>query len=283
MPAHILELDAAAGAPRPTGTVTFIGNATVIIEVAGFRIMTDPNFLHQGDHAKLGGGLRSKRVKGPASALVDLLPIDLVVLSHHHGDHWDEVADRDMPKDVPVVTTAHAAKKLAKQGFRRTYPLDTWEQAEVRRADARLTITSVPAKHAPQPLQTLLPPTMGSVLDFDLGGRRFRLYITGDTLLFDQLGEIPRRYPGIDLALVHLGGTRVLSVMLTMNGEQGARAMEIIDPETVIPIHFDDYTVFTSPVSDFEKEMAGRGLRTKVHRLERGDSFDFPLSGTSGA
>ncbi len=261
---HTVTLPDANGPdPLPDGTITWIGNATVLVEVAGFRVLTDPNFLHQGDHAALGGGLRSKRLHDPAAELTDLLPVDLVVLSHHHGDHWDEVADRDVPKDLPIVTTRHAAKKLGRSGFRNTYALDTWQVASVVRGERRLTITALPAKHAPQPLQSLLPPVMGSMLDVADGAKRYRIYITGDTLFHDRLSEIADRYSGIDLALIHLGGTRVLGVLLTMDGEQGAKALEVIDADVAIPIHYEEYTVMKSPLSDFDAAVARRDVRTR--------------------
>src|SRR3546814_13797982 len=77
------------------------------------------------------------------------------------SDWSSDVCSSDL-KDVPIATTAHAARKLGKAGFERTYVLDTWEQVEVTKGDVRITITSLPGKHAPQPLQAVLPPVMGS-------------------------------------------------------------------------------------------------------------------------
>lgn len=89
-------------------------------------------------------------------------------------------------------------------------------------------------------------------------------------------------HQGVDLALVHLGGTRVLGVMLTMDGEQGAEALEIIDPDTAIPIHYEEYTVMKSPLADFDRATAERRLRTRIVRLERGATFSFGLGGGQG-
>src|SRR3954462_14843719 len=87
-----------------SGTATFIGTATVLIEYAGFTILTDPNFLHAGEHAYLGMGLRAKRLLDPAREIGQLPALDFVVLSHHHGDHFDQVAARELDKLVPIIT-----------------------------------------------------------------------------------------------------------------------------------------------------------------------------------
>jgi L-ascorbate metabolism protein UlaG (beta-lactamase superfamily) len=262
------------------GALTFIGTATVLLQCGGFTLLTDPNFLHAGDHAYLGLGLRSKRLLDPAMEIADLPPLDLVVLSHHHGDHFDHIAARDLSKDVPIVTEPHSADKLKSQGFRRPIALDTWQQCTFTRGNRSLVITSTPGKHAPQPLQTFLPPVMGSLLEFTDNGRvRFRTYITGDTLLYDRLQEIPERFPNIDLCIIHLGGTRVAGIWLTMNAEQGIRALRLIKPRTAVPIHTDDYTVFKSGLDEFRAavDAATPALDTEICYVDRGETWRFDL------
>src|SRR3954468_17448095 len=209
--------------PQNDIAITWIGTATVLMRLGGFTVLTDPNFLHQGDHAALGYGVRSRRLTNPAMELSELPPLDLIVLSHHHGDHFDEIAARDLPKDVPIVTTGHAARKLGRQGFTRALAVETWELTRFQRGSEHQNIAALPGRHAPGPLQAFLPPVMGSMLELsdDAHDAHHRIYITGDTLLHDRLAEIPDRYPAIDLALVHLGGTRVLGVMVTMDGRDG--------------------------------------------------------------
>ena len=265
--------------------LTFIGNATVLLRFAGLTILTDPNFLHRGDRAKLGAGLRSRRLREPAMGVGELPPLDLIVLSHHHGDHIDEVATRELDKDVPVVTTRHAAGKLHRAGFRHLAAPGTWESRTVSRADARVKVTALPATHAPGPLARLLPPVMGSLLEFEAGdGDHLVVYVSGDTLVHDRLEEIRRRYPEIDLGLLHLGGTRVLGVLLTMDAAQGLRALEMVRPKVAVPVHFDDYTVFTSPLSAFLDAARGaEGLATEVVSVARGETRRFRRGAVRGS
>ena len=137
----------------------------------------------------------------------------------------------------------------------------------------------MPGTHGPGPLGAVLPPVMGSMLEFRSarGETRLRMYISGDTLIHERLREIPRRFPEVDLALLHLGGTRVLGIMVTMDAEQGVEAMRIIDPRTVIPIHYNDYEAFTSPLEDFKWAVSEAGLEDRVHYLSHGDTYEFEV------
>jgi L-ascorbate metabolism protein UlaG (beta-lactamase superfamily) len=264
------------------GAVFFVGTATVVIRYAGFTILTDPNFLHAGDHVHLGYGLTSKRLTNPAVEIEDLPPLDFVLLSHLHGDHFDRVAERELNKATPIISTRHATRYLEKVGFTRTHTLETWESIELRKGEANLRLTAMPGTHGPGPLGAVLPPVMGSMLDFEdeAGETRLRMYISGDTLIHDRLGEIPRRFPDVDLALLHLGGTRVLGIMVTMDAEQGIEAMRIVDPRTTIPIHYNDYEVFESSLEDFKRAVKEADLEDRVHYLAHGDTYEFESPGT---
>jgi L-ascorbate metabolism protein UlaG (beta-lactamase superfamily) len=277
--ADTITLEGAAAAGDPShGSLRFIGTATVLVRCGGFTFLTDPNFLHRGDHARLGYGLRSRRLTEPASTIAELPPLDLVVLSHHHGDHFDDVAARELRRDVPIVTEPRAARKLRRQGFTRPIGLRTWARQAFRRGGWTLTITAVPARHAPGLLAAALPPVMGSVVDVACDGvRRWRLYITGDTLLHDGIEEIARRCPGIDCCLLHLGGTRIAGVLLTMDDRQGVDALRLVRPREAVPVHHADYTVFKSPLADFRRRERAARLATSIVYLEPGETHEFAL------
>lgn len=283
-----IDLEPPTDADLERGSIYFIGTATVLLEYAGFTILTDPNFLHSGDHVHLGYGIKSRRRTDPALEIGELPPIDFVLLSHYHGDHFDRVAAAELDDDLPIVTTPHAAEKLEAKGFRETYPLETWEACRIRKGDARLTVTAMPGRHGPPVVSKGLPPVMGSMLEFrpdDAGPEEpplVRLYVSGDTLVYDALEEIPERYPEIDLALLHLGGTRILGVLLTMDAQQGVEAVDLIDAETSIPIHYNDYEVFRSPLSNFKAAVEKAGLEDRVDYLEHGETLEFESSDRDG-
>jgi L-ascorbate metabolism protein UlaG (beta-lactamase superfamily) len=269
-PADVLAADA--------GSLFFIGTATTLIRYGDVTILTDPNFLHRGQRAYLGRGLSAKRLTEPALSPAELPRLDAVVLSHMHGDHWDRVAQRGLDHDLPILTTPHAARRLHWRGFARATGLRTWTGHDVVRGGTRLRVIAMPGRHAPGPVHRLLPPVMGSMLEFGpvSGPPRLRVYITGDTLLVQELREIPLRFPEIDAAVVHLGGTRLPGgLMVTMDGAQGADLMELVDAGVVVPIHYDDYPLFKSPLSDFRDEVARRGLTDRVRFVRRGDTVSL--------
>jgi L-ascorbate metabolism protein UlaG (beta-lactamase superfamily) len=266
--------------PGSDRSVTFIGNATLLIRYGSLTILTDPNFVHRHDKVSIGYGLHATRLTDPALELADLPPIDLVVLSHFHGDHFDQVAERDLDKALPIVTPPDAAEELRRRDFTAVHALSTWDTYQHATGDVSVRVTAVPGKHGPAAVDFALPDVMGSLLELEdrQSGSRASLYITGDTLIFDALAEIPRRYPQIDVAFLHLGGTRVMGIMVTMDGKQGVEMLRLVQPARAIPIHFDDYDLFTSPLSDFQQEVQdvqAAGLRTAVTYLDRGDSFSL--------
>jgi len=297
----VIELPVGLGRAGGDVAVTFVGTATTLLELGPFRLLTDPNFLQRGQRAYIGMGLATKRLTEPAMRIEELPPLDAVVLSHYHGDHFDRVAALGLDHELPVITDPRAARKLSRRGFRRAIALPTWSSQELRRGAWRCRATSLPGKHAPRPLGLVVPPVMGTMLEL-LDGERlvYRVYVTGDTLPHDGISEIARRYPsslpgsghyalgnddalgaerhGIDCCIIHLGGTRLAGVLLTMDGRQGVEALRTLAPRVAVPVHYDDYRVFKSPLSDFVAFVAGTDLVSDVRCLARGETFRYPLA-----
>ncbi|MFN7994850.1 MAG: MBL fold metallo-hydrolase [Bryobacteraceae bacterium] len=275
-----LELPTGGGsADIKGGSVRFIGTATTLIECAGMTILTDPNFLHRGEQVHIGYGLHSTRLTDPAMDFEELPPIDFVLLSHLHEDHFDKLVERKLPRDTPILTTASAARILTRRGFTRSCGLRTWDSVFVTKGEASLRVTSMPGRHGPLLVSAFLPDVMGSMLEFrtDRGATGYNLYISGDTLFIRDLLEIPERYPDVDLALLHLGGTRVLGVLVTMDAGQGIQAAKTIAAHRTIPIHFNDYDVFRDPLDNFVRAVKEAGLQERVRYLRAGERYAFGL------
>ncbi|KAI5846779.1 beta-lactamase superfamily domain-containing protein [Tricharina praecox] len=302
-------LQSATPSSHNTATLTFIGTATTILEWSGLRVLTDPNFLHAGDHVHLGPGVTATRVTDPAVPLDKLPPVDVILLSHYHEDHFDRKVEEELHRDIPIVTTPHAHAHLAHkpdaESFTAVYPLDPFECGVIPILGGAgsnkpaIRVTAMPGKHVPpgpahildkvNDLLGAVPPTNGWMLElgheYDAAWScDYRIYISGDTLLVDELREIPERYKDqrIDLMLVHLGGTTIPGpnlplLMVTMDAAQGIELMRLIHPEITIPIHYDDYDVFLSPLSDFKAAVTAAGLDEKVVYLDRGDAFGFEV------
>ena len=282
-PGAVVALRLPAGAPNAVmdeGSVQFIGTATVLVRYQGLTILTDPNFLHKGEHVHLGYGLTSQRLTNPAIDFDKLPPIDLVVLSHMHEDHFDKLVQQKLDKNIPIATTPGAAIALKKLGFTHAVGMASWDRLDVEKGDARLRITAVPGRHGKLGMQALLPDVMGSVFDFgtNVAQPAYRMYVSGDTLIYDDLKAIPQRFPGIDLALLHLGGTRILGVFkVTMDAKDGVQLLQIVQPRHAIPIHYNDYDVFKSPLADFAKEVKAAGWDDRVTYLAHGATYRFVL------
>lgn len=252
-------------------SLTFVGTATAVVRLGSFTLLTDPNFLHRGQRAYLGKGLWSRRLTEPSMRVDQVPPVDAVLLSHLHGDHFDRVARRHLARTPPVLTTPAASRKLRSWGFQ-AVGMPTWASETMRREDETLTVQALPGIHGRGLIRPLLPPVMGTLLDYEGPSGVRRIYITGDTLTGDHLHEIRRRCESIDVVVAHLGGTRVLFHTVTMDAPMGVQLLRDVPTSRVIPVHYDDYPVFRSPVSDFVDLLGRSGLATQVTVPRRGET-----------
>jgi L-ascorbate metabolism protein UlaG (beta-lactamase superfamily) len=267
-------MDAREG-DRPAAELTFVGTATTIVRLGRFTVLTDPNFLRRGQRAYLGKGLWSRRLTEPALTVDALPPLSGVVLSHLHGDHFDRVARAGLDRTAPIITTPPAADRLQRYGFR-TQGLENWQRHTLVDGAEELSIESLPAVHARGVMGRLLPPVMGSLLEHRVNGAVVRrVMVSGDTLTGEHLDTIHDRHPDIDVAVVHLGGTRVLWHTVTMDAAQGVDYLHRIKPEFAVPVHYDDYGVFRSPLSEFLEAVGGAGLSTVIRPVRRGDRIQL--------
>jgi L-ascorbate metabolism protein UlaG (beta-lactamase superfamily) len=236
--------------------ITHIGGPTALIEVDGWRLLTDPTFDAPGRRYFFGWGTVSRKLAGPAIAASDLGPIDAVLLSHElHGDNLDPAGRALLPSVGVVITTASGAKRLG--GDARG--LEPWATTRLE-APGRPTIeiTATPCRHGP-PLSHLM---VGDVIGFALrwdGQQHGVLWISGDTVLYGGVREVAARLQ-VDTALLHLGGVRFPvsgPVRYTMTAQDAVELCRLMRPRTAIPIHYEGWKHFRQGRDVIERVIAG--------------------------
>jgi L-ascorbate metabolism protein UlaG (beta-lactamase superfamily) len=112
---------------------------------------------------------------------------------------------------------------------------------------------------------------MGTLIEHRMAsGPSRRIYLTGDTVTGPHPDEIAHRHPDVDLAVMHLGGTRVLGHTVTMDAAQGVDFLHRVRPRQSLPVHYDDYPVFRSPLSQFEDAARAAGFNDRLRVVQRG-------------
>ena len=252
--------------------ITHIGGPTVLIEVAGWRILTDPTFDAPGRSYSFGWGSGSTKLAGPSEPLASLLPIDAVLVSHdHHDDNLDAAGREVLPVAEVVVTTASGARRLG--GSARG--LEPWG-ATVLSSPGRpsIKVTATPCRHGPPGFHPIVGDVVGFALEWE-GQERGVLWITGDTVLYDGVLSVADRLR-VDVALVHLGGVRfgvTGPLRFTMTGRDAVRLIERVGPRVAIPVHYEGWKHFRDGREDAERAfaVAPDAVRSSVRWLPIGE------------
>jgi len=235
--------------------ITHIGGPTVLIEVGGWRLLTDPTFDPPGRRYTFGWGTSSRKLTGPAVAVAELGAIDAVLLTHdHHGDNLDQTG-RALLGSVPtVVTTVPGAARLGG----RPQGLAPWSSTRLTHPDRPvLEVTATPCRHGPP----LSAPIVGAVIGFALtweGQRHGTLWVSGDTVVSAGVRDVARRLT-IGTALLHLGGVRFPAtgpVRYTMTARDAVGLCQLVRPQTAIPVHYEGWRHFQQSRSAIEREFA---------------------------
>lgn len=231
--------------------ITLIGHNTLLIDVAGKKIITDPYFETRGN-------LAFTRLAPPAQPREAFYDVDLVLVSHNHWDHIDSQFLRALPANVPVLAPKAAAWITRLSGARRAIGVSPWE---TRQFD-EITIAVVPAVH--------ITFTCG----FVIMGEEKQVYFAGDTFYAPFMPEIGKRFK-LDIALIPVTTFRI---PMTMNEAQAVKAVKDLRPARVLPVHLGVQP--RSPLlrtqqtpEGFQQRLLADGVESEVTILKEGESF----------
>lgn len=235
--------------------VTHIGGPTTLLEVGGWRILTDPTFDGPGRTYRFGWGTSSRKVSGPSVPGGDIGPVDAVLVTHdQHADNLDDAGRALLPSAGAVITTTPGAARLG-GGAR---GLDPWSTT-VLDAPGRppIEVTATPCRHGPPGSRPIVGDVIGFALRWD-GQAHGVLWVSGDTVLYDGVRRIAGRLR-VGTAVLHLGGVRFPvtgPVRYTMTARDAVELCGLLGPHTVIPVHYEGWSHFRDGRDAIERALA---------------------------
>jgi L-ascorbate metabolism protein UlaG (beta-lactamase superfamily) len=239
---------------------TYIGGPTALIELAGFRFLTDPTLDPAGtDYPTPVYTLR--KTQSPAIAAGSLAEVDVVLLSHdHHFDNLDHAGRASLASAHTVLTTEAGAARLGGNAV----GLTPWESKTLRSSDGReLTVTATPARHGPENGDR--GPVIGFVLQSSAATDPVT-YVSGDTVWYDGVAEVGKRFD-VDVAVLNLGAARVAVAGphdLTFSAEDALKLARAWPRVTIVPLHYEGWTHFTQGRSEVSAAFAAAGLNDRI-------------------
>lgn len=195
--------------------ITWLGHATVLVDVDGVRVLTDPLLRNRV--------VLLRRTEPVDTAAADR--IDAILISHLHRDHLDLPSLRRLGRDVPIVVPRGAGHLVARLGFSSVTEVAAGDEVHIRGLRIRGTLAVHDAGrgrvHAPS-------------LGYLIAGSS-RVYFAGDTSLFPQMADIA---DGLDLALLPVAGWGPSLGPGHLDPQQAAQALALLRPRVAVPVHW---------------------------------------------
>jgi L-ascorbate metabolism protein UlaG (beta-lactamase superfamily) len=205
----------------PRAAIQYVGHATVLVDVGGVRLLTDPLLRNRVAHLRRAAKIDPAALRG----------VDAVLISHLHYDHLDLPSLQRLGREMPVVTPRGSGTLIRrKAGVKSVLELGAGEQIEI----GSLTIRATKADHdtGRLPLGTKAEP-LGYVIE----GEGRTIYFAGDTDLFDEMAALAP----VDVALLPIWGWGPTMGPGHMDPTRAAQAAALLRARTAIPIHWGTY------------------------------------------
>ncbi|MBI5532344.1 MAG: MBL fold metallo-hydrolase [Deltaproteobacteria bacterium] len=217
--------------------VTFVNHSTVLIQVDGLNILTDPIWsMRAGPLSWIG----PKRRRPPGIRFEDLPPIDVVLISHNHYDHLDiPTIERLVKRDHPrILTGLGNGAVLEAEGMQGATELDWWE---VEPVGGDVLVTAVPAQHF----------SMRGLMDHDgtlwagfvIESHGGPIYFAGDTAWGPHFAQIRDEFGPMRLALLPIGAfePRWIMAPVHISPEEAVHAHHVLGAAMSVAIHFGTF------------------------------------------
>ena len=242
-----------------------VGGPTLLIELGGLSVLTDPTFDPPGSYPM--GQRTLTKTMAPAIDRAALGPIDLVLLSHdQHPDNLDDAGRQLLNKVSTVLSTPEAAVRLPA-----VCGLDPWQEVQIARPDgSMLNVVAVPAQHGPKGTEHLT----GSVTGFVVYATDLpTVYISGDNASMTVVDEIAEKFRRIDIAIIFAGAAQTPllgDAYLTLTSAQMVEAARRLDARWIVPAHFNSWTHYSEGADQINATFASTDLATRLVLLSPG-------------
>jgi L-ascorbate metabolism protein UlaG (beta-lactamase superfamily) len=236
-------LDTWLRAPASGLRATWLGHSTLLLEIDGLRVLTDPVWGPRASPSRLVGPKRFQPVPVP---LRKMPPVDLVLISHDHYDHLDYSTIRELAHvDVPFVTSLGVGAHLEAWGIRpeRIVELDWWESHQLPGAELR--VTAAPSQHFSGRGLKDRNATLWS--SFVLHTARHRVFFSGDTGLTTEYESIRDRLGPFDLVMLEVGAFHPAWGDIHLGPKNALEALRLLGGGPFLPVHWGTFSLAMHP------------------------------------
>lgn len=236
---------------------TWLGHSTVLIEIDGLRVLTDPVWGPRASPSRVVGPRRFQPVPVPLKAMP---PVDLVIVSHDHYDHLDYPTIRELARrDLPFVTSLGVGAHLERWGVwpERVAELDWWET--YRMPNTGLTVTAAPSQHFSGRGMHDRNATLWSSMI--IRTERHSVFFSGDTGLTTEYQSIRERLGPFDLAMIEIGAFHPAWGDIHLGPENALKAAAMLGGGPFLPIHWGTFALGMHPWDQPAEVLLEKGLK----------------------